>query len=194
MESLYHAFVDGGMGPLDKTARTVIVYLFLLAGLRLAGKRELGQLSSFDLVLLLILSSAIETTIQGQDNSIAGGLLAAALLLIINRVFAYFTFRSAKAKRVVEGTPVVLVEDGKLREENLRAELIDEDEVRRFCLQQGYDSYDQIAHAEMDISGDVTITPRHPTKDERHFDELRARLERIEALLERRERAASQEG
>jgi uncharacterized membrane protein YcaP (DUF421 family) len=184
MDAIYQALTDGSIGPVAKAARTVIVYLFLLIGLRLAGKRELGQLSTFDLVLLLILSSAIETTIQGDDNSITGGLLAAAILLAINRLFAFFSFHHARVKRVVEGMPVVLIEDGKVCEENLRAELIDEDEVRRFCLQQGYESFDEIAHAEMDISGDVSIVPRHPTEDERRFDAVLTRLDRIEQLLQ----------
>ena len=187
MDQIYHALVDGGLGPLEKAVRTVLVYLFLLVALRLAGKRELGQLSSFDLVLLLLISSAIETSIQGEDNSITGGMLAAGLLLLINRVFAFFTFRHQHVKRVVEGSPVTLIENGEFCLENMRAELIDEAEVRRFCLQQGYEFLSEIARAEIDVSGDFTVTPRHPTKEERRFDELRARLERIEALLEQRD-------
>src|SRR6204780_82015 len=92
-----------GLPILEKIIRSVVVYAFLIVGLRLAGKRELAQLNPFDLVVLLTLSNTVQNAIIGDDNSVTGGLLGAATLLLVNFMVVRFLFRHEKLDRLVEG-------------------------------------------------------------------------------------------
>src|SRR6266498_2358337 len=98
----------------EKVLRPVIVYAFLVVGLRLAGKRELAQLNPFDLVVLLTLSNTVQNAIIGEDNSVTGGLLGAATLLLVNWVVVRFLFRHPALERVVEGDATTLVDAGQV--------------------------------------------------------------------------------
>src|SRR5579871_2856364 len=98
----------------EKVIRTLVVYGFLLIGLRLAGKRELGQLNPFDLVVLLVLSNTVQNAIIGNDNSLIGGLVGAAFLLTLNYAVVRFLYRHPALDRLIEGDPDVLVRDGKI--------------------------------------------------------------------------------
>src|SRR5436189_4162220 len=109
---------------LEKIIRPVIVYFFLIVGLRLAGKRELAQLNPFDLIVLLTLSNTVQNAIIGDDNSVTGGLLGAATLLGVNALVVRFLYRHEQLERLVEGEPDVLIENGKIRFDRLKAELI----------------------------------------------------------------------
>src|ERR1700758_2459617 len=95
----------------EKILRPIIVYLFLIAGLRIAGKRELAQLNPFDLVVLLTLSKAVQNAIIGDDNSVTGGVIGASTLLGINYLVARFLYGHERIDRIVEGSPDVLIED-----------------------------------------------------------------------------------
>ncbi|HSU87366.1 MAG TPA: DUF421 domain-containing protein, partial [Terriglobia bacterium] len=97
---------------LEKIIRPLIVYFFLVIGLRLAGKRELAQLNPFDLVVLLTLSNTVQNAIIGNDNSVTGGLIGATTLLIVNYVVVRFLFKHPQLDRLVEGDPDVLIEGG----------------------------------------------------------------------------------
>src|SRR5258705_11247885 len=101
----------------EKVLRTLVVYAFLLVGLRLAGKRELGQFNPFDLVVLLVLSNTLQNAIIGNDNSISGGLIGAALLLILNYVVVRYLFLHPKIDKIAEGDAVVLVLHGEMIED-----------------------------------------------------------------------------
>src|ERR1700740_960546 len=90
---------------LEKILRPIIVYVFLIVGLRLAGKRELAQLNPFDLVVLLTLSNTVQNAIIGDDNSVSGGLIGAATLLLVNYVLVRFISRHEKIERFIEGDP-----------------------------------------------------------------------------------------
>src|SRR5256884_1046823 len=100
---------------LEKIIRPILVYFFLIIGLRLAGKRELAQLNPFDLVVLLTLSNTVQNAIIGDDNSVTGGLIGAATLLLVNYVVVRFLYSHDRLDRLVEGAPDVLVENGKIR-------------------------------------------------------------------------------
>src|SRR5437773_6550876 len=94
--------------------RAVVVYLFMLVLLRLTGKRQVGQLAPFDLVLLLVLSNAVQNSMNAGDNSLVGGLLSASTLVGINFVVGLATFRSKKLEAIIEGRPEVLIHNGRL--------------------------------------------------------------------------------
>src|SRR5436309_10613574 len=104
--------------------RSVVVYAFLLVLLRLTGKRQVGQLAPFDLVLLLVLSNAVQNSMNAGDNSLVGGLLSASTLVGINFVVGLATFRSKKLEAIIEGRPEVLIHNGRLYDKVLtRAQL-----------------------------------------------------------------------
>src|SRR5437868_15266546 len=104
-----------GVPLLEKILRPVIVYLFLLIGLRLAGKRELAQLNPFDLIVLLTLSNTVQNAIIGDDNTITGGVLGASALLSLNYCMVRFMHRFKRLGRVLEGRGDVLMRDGNVQ-------------------------------------------------------------------------------
>src|ERR1043165_8370746 len=104
--------------------RGAVVYVFLLALLRITGKRQVGQLAPFDLVLLLVLSNAVQNAMNAGDNSLIGGLVSATTLVGLNFIVGYSTFRSKRLEGLIEGRPEVLIHDGKLYEKVMsRAQL-----------------------------------------------------------------------
>ena len=107
------------LGPpiLEKVLRPVLVYVFLVIGFRLAGKRELAQLNPFDLVVLLTISNTVQNAIIGDDNSVTGGLIGAATLFVVNYVVVRFLYGHEKLERVLEGDPDVLVAQGVVQED-----------------------------------------------------------------------------
>src|SRR5271169_84829 len=106
-----------GLPVLEKILRPIIVYAFLVVGLRLSGKRELVQLNPFDLVVLLTLSNTVQNAIIGDDNSVSGGLIGATSLLIINYLVVRFLYGHTKLEQLVEGQSDILVENGKVKTE-----------------------------------------------------------------------------
>src|SRR2546421_2730735 len=107
---------------LEKIVRPVVVYVFLIVGLRLAGKRELAQLNAFDLVVLLTISNTVQNAIIGNDNSVAGGLIGATTLLLVNYIVVRFLYSHESLDRMIEGSPDTLIENGCLREDRLKKE------------------------------------------------------------------------
>src|SRR3977135_4182355 len=104
---------------LEKMVRPLIVYLFLLVGLRLAGKRELAQLNAFDLIVLLTLSNTVQNAIIGNDNSVSGGVIGAITLLAVNYLVVRVAHRYKKFDRLIEGRAEVLMRGGKIVREHL---------------------------------------------------------------------------
>src|SRR5438034_11605198 len=117
-----HLFVPD-VSLAEKMVRTILVYFFLVFGLRLAGKREMSQLNSFDLVVLLLLSNTVQNAIIGNDNSLVGGVFGAAVLLAVNTLLVR-TLHHYKKLDAIEGKPDVLIKKGRLMRPNLDRELI----------------------------------------------------------------------
>src|SRR5436853_4869397 len=109
---------------LEKILRPICVYVFLIVGLRLSGKRELVQLNPFDLVVLLTLSNTVQNAIIGEDNSVTGGVIGASTLLLVNYVLVRFVSRHESVERFIEGEPRMLIENGKVRTDCLEKEAI----------------------------------------------------------------------
>ena len=137
--------------------RTVVVYVVLLAGLRLAGKRELGQMTPFDLVVLLIIANAVQNAMVGPDTSLNGGLLAALVLLAVNWLVGRLGLRSAWLRRGLIGDPVLLVHDGHLLDGTLRREAILEDEVIQALREHGVDDLRQVKSAVLEVDGTISV-------------------------------------
>src|SRR5579871_3034049 len=122
----------------EKIIRAAVVYIFLIVGLRLSGKRELAQLNPFDLVVLLTLSNTVQNAIIGDDNSVTGGLIGAATLLLLNFLVVRFLFRHEKLDQLVEGQATVLIENGKVLESQLTKEVLTIEELRTAAHKQGF--------------------------------------------------------
>lgn len=170
---------------LEKIIRPVIVYIFLVIGLRLSGKRELAQLNPFDFVVLLTLSNTVQNAIIGNDNTLTGGLIGAATLLIMNYLVVRFLFSHSKIDELVEGKSDVLIENGEIKNENLKRELITQSELEAAAHKQGFDSLNDIDRAIIDPDGVISFMPKEPPKDVLRHDELIERLRNIENELKK---------
>ena len=168
-----------GLPLAEKVLRPVLVYAFLVVGLRLAGKRELAQLNPFDLVVLLTISNTVQNAIIGDDNSVTGGLVGASALLLVNYVVVRFLYRHEKLDRIVEGEPDALIENGNIRMDRLERELITVAELESAAHKQGFDSLADIRRAVLEPGGSITFVSRVPAPEEARHREVMERLERL---------------
>jgi uncharacterized membrane protein YcaP (DUF421 family) len=164
----------------DKTLRTVAVYLAILVLLRVAGKRSVGQLSTFDFVVILLLSNVVQNAIIGPDNTLVGGLAGAAILIAINFVLVFFAFLNPRFERDIRGRATTLVENGHPNRKALRRELITSAELDASLRRQGYDGARAVESAVLEPEGSLTVVP----KPEPHLADVLAVLERIERKLD----------
>ena len=172
-----------GLPVAEKILRPVIVYAFLIAGLRLAGKRELAQLNPFDLVVLLTLSNTVQNAIIGEDNSVTGGIIGAATLLIVNHVVVKFLYNHSRIDRLIEGSPTVLIDNGLVKHHQLRKELITEAEIELAARRQGFGSLAEIDRAVLDPGGSINCTPKKPLPSEVRYEDIMRELRRISAQI-----------
>jgi len=168
---------------LEKILRPVIVYLFLIIGLRLAGKRELAQLNPFDLVVLLTLSNTVQNAIIGDDNSVTGGLIGAATLLAINYLVVKFLYNHEKLNRLVEGDADVLIDNGEIKHDRLKKELVTLYELEAAAHKQGFDSLDEVERAILEPGGTVAFIAKKPAPELQRQQELITRLDQMMAEL-----------
>jgi len=167
----------------EKILRPVIVYGFLIGGLRLAGKREMAQLNPFDLVVLLTISNTVQNAIIGEDISITGGIIGAATLLVVNHCVVRFLYSHKRLECLIEGAPTVLIEHGAIKEEQLRKELITPAEIELAAHRQGFGSLEEIDCAVLDPGGSISFTPNKPTPGDVRHDEIVQALRQISAQL-----------
>jgi uncharacterized membrane protein YcaP (DUF421 family) len=139
--------------------RTLAVYLVILFGLRLAGKREIGQMTVFDLVVLLLISNAVQNAMVGPDTSLIGGILAAVVLLLANAAVAHLRLRSPLLRRWVEGTPTLLVLHGEVIPAHLRQEGIDEESLLAALREHGVGEIGEVEMAVLEIDGSISVVP-----------------------------------
>ena len=161
-----------GLPVAEKILRPVIVYLFLIAGLRLAGKRELAQLNTFDLVVLLTLSNTVQNAIIGDDNTVMGGLIGATTLLAVNFFVVRFLIRHPTLDRLAEGQATTLIHEGKLVRSHLSAEIISEAELAAAARRQGFGHLSEIQEAVLEPGGIITFVGRKPEPEELRHQEL----------------------
>jgi uncharacterized membrane protein YcaP (DUF421 family) len=170
----------------EKLARPAIVYFFLVASLRVFGKRELAQLNPFDLVVLLCLSNTVQNAIIGNDNSLPGGLLGALSLLVVNYLVVRFLFRHRRLDQLIEGRPSTLIENGKLNRKELARELLTESELRTVVHRQGFASLKEVDRCVLEPGGNFFIQGKAPSSEEQFRKEV---LSRLDELCERVGRA-----
>jgi uncharacterized membrane protein YcaP (DUF421 family) len=139
--------------------RATVVYLFVVIGLRLIGRRTLGQLNTVDVVLVLIIANAVQNAMIGPDTSLIGGLIAAATLLVVNVGTTKIRARSHLAEKFFEGTPVVLINHGHAVEANLRRAGVDEEELAEALREHGLESAAQVKLCILEVDGSLSVVP-----------------------------------
>jgi uncharacterized membrane protein YcaP (DUF421 family) len=142
---------------LQIVARTGAVYLLVLVGVRLTGKREVGQMTPFDLTLLLLLSNSVQNAMTGPDTSLAGGVVAATVLLSLNFLVAELSGINRKFRRAVQGSPSLLIHDGQLVTEHLKREHLTVDEVMRALREHGIGSISEVAIGVLEVDGSLSF-------------------------------------
>jgi len=168
---------------LEKILRPILVYVFLVIVLRLAGKRELAQLNPFDLVVLLTLSNTVQNAIIGEDNSVVGGMIGAATLLIVNYVFVRYLYNHPALDFVVEGSSDVLIEHGKLRKSSMRKDLITLPELEAAAHRQGFSSLQEVDCARIEPGGTISFIARKPSAEDIRHKEIMKQLDRLTSEL-----------
>jgi uncharacterized membrane protein YcaP (DUF421 family) len=182
--SVWQDLLIPGVPLIEKVLRTVLVYFFLVLGLRLAGKRELAQLNPFDLVVLLTLSNTVQNAIIGADNSVLGGIVGAATLLLVNHAVVVLIFRHQKLSTIIEGGPDVLLSRGKVNRARLEAEKITLEELEAAARKQGFASFKDVDQAILYPGGTFCFIGKVPSADAIHHNQLMAELHRIRTELE----------
>jgi uncharacterized membrane protein YcaP (DUF421 family) len=168
-----------GLPVLEKILRPIIIYAVLVVGLRLAGKRELAQLNTFDLVVLLTLSNTVQNAIIGDDNTVTGGVIGAATLLLINYLVVRFLYEHRQLDEMVEGDSDVLVDSGQIKFDRLRTEVITLEELTSAAHKQGFTSLDEIERAILEPGGTISFFRKEPPPEAARHEELLARLDQI---------------
>ena len=178
---MLHALWHLGISPGEKAIRTVAVYIAILVFLHLAGKRQLAQLNSFDLVVLLLLSNVVQNAIIGNDVSLTGGLLGAVILLAVNFVIVRAAFMSPRFGKAIQGGATTLYANGRLNRRAMRKQAITEEELVAGLRRQGMELED-VERVDLEPEGTFNATP----KPKPGIEEVLAALARIERKLNSR--------
>ena len=137
--------------------RGIVIYVFLIALLRVTGKRQIGQMSPFDLVLLLVLSNAVQNSMNGGDNSIIGGMISAATLVAANWLIGLLTYKSKTAEVLIEGRPELLIHDGRLFEHSLAQAKVTHHELNAALRQAGCADIEDVRAAFLENDGTISV-------------------------------------
>ena len=142
---------------LEIALRTGVIYLLVLAGIRLSGKREVGQMTPFDLTLLLLLSNSVQNAMTGPDTTLAGGAVAATTLLVLNYLVAEVSGGNRRFRKYIQGEPSLLVHDGEVNLAHMAAEHVSMDELERALREHGVGTYKQAALAVLEVDGSISV-------------------------------------
>ena len=180
-----HDLLHAGIPLTEKVIRTVAVYGTIAILLRLAGKRELAQLNTFDLVVMLLLSNVVQNAIIGNDVSLTGGLIGAALLVALNALVVRLTVRSDRGVKVFEGTDTVLVEDGAFVRHTMHHEGLRDADVEQALRRQGANDVTEVERAVLAPGGSVIVSlkPEAQTATKADVASLADAIRRLEARL-----------
>ena len=188
IESIFHLHLP----VLEKILRPMLVYLVLIAFLRLFGKRELAQLNPFDLVVLLSLANTVQNAMIGDDNTVTGGVIGAFSLLTINWLLMRLLFRFPKINSSFEGSPTELICNGVIDVKALRSESLSESELMTALFKNGVDGLNEVKRCTLEPNGTFYIERMSPAPDERDRAKMFKALEALTLeVRELRERLAA---
>lgn len=138
--------------------RAAVVYISVLLLLRLGGKREIGQMGAGEFVAILLISNAVQNSMNGGDNSITGGLILASVIIALSLPIAYLSFKSKKLENIIQGTPRLLIHNGQVLSRNLDKELLNLSELQTILRRQGIHDLNEVAEAVLESNGYVSVT------------------------------------
>ncbi len=145
------------VAPLNLIVRATITYLAVLIMLRISGKRQIGQMGATEFVSILLISNAVQNAMNGGDNSLSGGLLLAGILITLSYSIAFLAYRSRTFSAVFEGTPRLIIHNGKVLHSALKKELLSSSELRVLIRKQGVHSFSEIKSAVLEADGTLSI-------------------------------------
>lgn len=137
--------------------RTAVIYIVVLTGVRLSGKREVGQMTPFDLTLLLLISNAVQNAMTGPDNSLAGGVVAASTLLVLNYLVAELSGGNRRFRKFVQGQPSLMVHDGQTIASHMAKEHVSLDELQRAMREHGIANLKDVALGVLEVDGSMSF-------------------------------------
>ena len=155
---MWQSLTEFNISPLNLVIRAMVVYLAVLILLRVSGKRQLGQMGATEFVAILLISNAVQNSMNGGDNSLVGGLLLAGVLVSLSALISYLTYRSRVFSSIFEGTPTLLVHKGKLIHKHLHSERMSESELKTLLRKQGVHNVHEIETAILEADGTLSIT------------------------------------
>jgi uncharacterized membrane protein YcaP (DUF421 family) len=167
----------------EKVARAALIYFFLLVALRVAGKRELAQLSTADFVVLMAVANAVQNGIIGDDSSVTGGWIGATTLFVLNGLIGILLFRSVKARKLIEGEPTVLIEHGQVLHENLRKEHLTMEDLLVAIQRQGLDDLSEVDQCTLEPNGTIVVKKRRDSAEMKAISELTAKVDALAARM-----------
>ena len=142
---------------LEILLRTAIIYFVVLIGIRIAGKREVGQMTPFDLVLLLLIANAVQNAMTGPDTSVTGGLVAALTLLTLNGIVTATVRGNRRLRRMVQGSPTLLIHSGHIQHVNMEHEHLSCDELFQALREHGISTVEEVHLAVLEIDGSISV-------------------------------------
>jgi uncharacterized membrane protein YcaP (DUF421 family) len=167
MQAIADNLTQMNLPAVNLIIRVSIVYVAILILLRISGKRQLGQMGATEFVSILLISNAVQNSMNGGDNSLTGGLLLASVLIGLSTLISYLTYRSRFFSHVFEGTPTLLIHKGKLIRKNLNLERLSLSELKVLLRKQGINDFDAVETAVLEADGTLSVT----RKDEANFIE-----------------------
>lgn len=180
---MWHELFSLGPTVGEKILRAVLIYLFLLLVLRVAGKRELGQLNTMDFIVLLAIANAVQNGIIGNDNSVTGAVIGATTLVVVNLAAVVVAIRSPRVRHFLIGVPTVLVEDGVVNHRHLRRERMSDEDLDQAILEAGASDVSQVRRAVIEPNGRVAVTLAEDPGGARRLAAIEGELVQIRALL-----------
>jgi uncharacterized membrane protein YcaP (DUF421 family) len=179
MDKMWHDMFILTLPVLEKVLRPVIVYFFLLIGLRLAGKRELAQLNPFDFIVLMTLSNTVQNAIIGDDNTVVGGIIGAGSLIAVNYLVIRLARSNRRLMRLMAGRGDVLVKNGIIQKDHLDRELISKPELLAAAHKQGIMSLKEVDYCVLEPTGTLTFIEKRPTHETAQHVEIMGTLNKL---------------
>jgi uncharacterized membrane protein YcaP (DUF421 family) len=181
---MWNAMLDLHLSLGEKVIRAVVIYLFLVIALWLVGKRELTQLNTLDFVVLLAVANAVQNGLIGPDNSVTGAVVGATVLFLLASGLGWLLYRSGPLRRVLEGTPTVLIRDGEVLDDALRDVEMSRDDLLVEIQSAGASTADDVRTASLLPSGRVIVVPKETNQASVQYDDLKARIDHLTGLVE----------
>ncbi|MEA1848523.1 MULTISPECIES: DUF421 domain-containing protein [Chryseobacterium] len=167
------------MNPiLDVVLRSLCVYLFMVIAIRLFGKNQLSQLNAGDVVLLLLISNAVQNAMVGENTSLQGGLIAALVLFIANFIVKRFMFSNRKFESFLEDDPVILVKDGKVDEQALNRVKISRSELDEAVREHGVDGIENVKLSVLEVDGNISVISEDEHSKQTHYSRIKRKYKR----------------